>query len=95
MTSSRNIRRTGPGCQKPYTPPGSYTINRHGRFWAVLDPAGELLCLTVYKRGAEEVTRRLFHSTSDENRRLRAYRDRPARRYQPIAREEGTCSGRS
>jgi hypothetical protein len=26
---------------------------------AVIDPAGQLVCLTVYKRGAEEVVRRL------------------------------------
>lgn len=36
-----------------------YTIQRRGRFWEVLDPAGVLVCLTVYKRGAREVVRRL------------------------------------
>jgi len=36
-----------------------YTIARHYRFWEVRDAAGELVCLTVYKRGAEEVVRRL------------------------------------
>jgi hypothetical protein len=35
------------------------TIQRRKRFWEVRDPAGELVCLTVYKRGAEEVRRRL------------------------------------
>jgi hypothetical protein len=41
--------------------PGHYTIHKRegGRDWAVLDPHGELVCLTVYKRGAEEVVRRL------------------------------------
>ena len=39
--------------------PSSYMIRRHKRFWAVLDAAGELVCLTVYKRGAAEVVRRL------------------------------------
>jgi hypothetical protein len=29
------------------------------RWWEVRDPAGELVCLTVYKRGAVEVVRRL------------------------------------
>ena len=36
-----------------------YTIARYDRYWAVRDPAGELVCLTVYKRGAREVVRRL------------------------------------
>ncbi|HET7461967.1 MAG TPA: hypothetical protein VFJ82_11995 [Longimicrobium sp.] len=29
------------------------------REWMVIDPQSELVCLTVYKRGAEEVVRRL------------------------------------
>jgi hypothetical protein len=39
----------------------SYTIIKqsHSRWWEVRDPAGELVCLTVYKRGATEVVRRL------------------------------------
>jgi hypothetical protein len=36
-----------------------YSIGKYGRNWYVPDPAGELVCLTVYKRGAEEVVRRL------------------------------------
>ena len=38
-----------------------YTIQRRdrSRHWMVLDPQGELVCLTVYKRGAVEVVRRL------------------------------------
>ena len=36
-----------------------YSFQRRGRFWEVLDASGELVCLTVYKRGAEEVIRRL------------------------------------
>ncbi|MCP5521300.1 MAG: hypothetical protein H7A46_07105 [Verrucomicrobiales bacterium] len=35
----------------------------HSRFWAVLDPAGELVCVCVYKRGAQEVIRRLQRDT--------------------------------
>ena len=30
-----------------------------GRFWAVYDPTGTLVVVTVYKRGANEVKRRL------------------------------------
>jgi hypothetical protein len=37
----------------------SYTIQRRKRFWEVRAPSGELVCLTVYKRGAKEVIRRL------------------------------------
>ncbi len=29
------------------------------RFWAVLDTDGTLICLCVYRKGAEEVLRRL------------------------------------
>lgn len=36
-----------------------YTITRCARHWEVRDPEGELVCLTVYKRGAQEVVRRL------------------------------------
>ncbi len=36
-----------------------YKIKRRGKFWEVLDGAGELVCMTVYKRGAVEVVRRL------------------------------------
>jgi hypothetical protein len=36
-----------------------YRIEKYGRFWAVLDGAGDLVCITVYKRGAAEVVRRL------------------------------------
>jgi hypothetical protein len=39
--------------------PAPYTIRRRNRFWEVLDSSGDLVCLTVYKRGAEEVVRRL------------------------------------
>jgi hypothetical protein len=39
---------------------GPYVIMQHYRNWAVVDPAGELVCLTVYKRGAVEVVRRLY-----------------------------------
>lgn len=37
------------------------TVSRYKatRFWAVLDASGALVCVCVYKRGAEEVIRRL------------------------------------
>lgn len=37
----------------------AYSIERRHRFWEVRDTAGELVCMTVYKCGAEEVIRRL------------------------------------
>ena len=37
------------------------TITRYKRtrFWAVYDASGSLICICVYKKGAEEVLRRL------------------------------------
>jgi hypothetical protein len=37
----------------------NFTLTRRDRFWEVRDPAGELVCITVYKCGAQEVIRRL------------------------------------
>lgn len=37
-------------------------ITRYGRFWAVYDGENVLVCLCVYKKGAEEVLRRLTSS---------------------------------
>lgn len=39
----------------------AYTIakRKDTRWWEVRDPAGVLVCLTVYRRGAREVVRRL------------------------------------
>lgn len=34
-------------------------ISRYGRFWAIYDTDGTLICVTVYKKGAREVVRRL------------------------------------
>jgi hypothetical protein len=36
------------------------------QWWKVLDPAGELVCLTVFRRGAREVAHRL--NTAEKNR---------------------------
>jgi hypothetical protein len=40
-------------------PQSGYTIEKRHRDWMVIDPRGELVCVTVYKRGAVEVVRRL------------------------------------
>ena len=39
---------------------GDFRIIRRGRFWAVQDPESSLVCMTVYKKGAIEVVRRLL-----------------------------------
>ncbi len=36
-----------------------YTIRKKDRNWMVVDPAGQLVCITVYRKGALEVVRRL------------------------------------
>jgi hypothetical protein len=41
-----------------------YTIKPYGsRYYAVYDPQGELVCVTLYKKGALEVVRRLTEKT--------------------------------
>jgi hypothetical protein len=37
------------------------TITRYEHYWAVLDADRSLMCLTVYRKGAAEVVRRLQH----------------------------------
>ena len=37
----------------------AHSIRKRHRDWMVIDPQGQLVCLTVYKRGAVEVVRRL------------------------------------
>ena len=32
---------------------------KHGRFWKIVDGNGDLVCITVYKKGAAEVINRL------------------------------------
>ena len=44
---------------EPASSKAVYEIRRRGRFWEVLDSTGQLVCMTVYKRGAKEVIRRL------------------------------------
>jgi hypothetical protein len=35
------------------------SIRKYGRYWAVYDTAGTLVCVCLYKKGAQEVLRRL------------------------------------
>jgi len=56
MTKQRQPQATAAAPQPAYT----IQKQQKSRFWEVLDPAGELVCLTVYKRGAVEVVRRLM-----------------------------------
>jgi hypothetical protein len=37
----------------------NFSLTRRSRFWELRDPSGELVCITVYKCGAQEVIRRL------------------------------------
>jgi hypothetical protein len=53
---------TDVGTRSPETQdPAAYTYQKREdtRWWEVRDPAGELVCLTVYRCGAREVVRRL------------------------------------
>ncbi len=45
--------------QPPPEKPGVYCIRKHGRAFAVYDPAGILVCEVLYLKGAREVVRRL------------------------------------
>ena len=40
------------------------SIRKYGRYWALYDDAGELVCVCLYKKGATEVLRRLAASRS-------------------------------
>lgn len=50
--------KTGP--PKPPEQHQGYTIERRRRYWAVIDMDGELVCLAVYRKGAQEVVSRLL-----------------------------------
>jgi hypothetical protein len=47
--------------REPGEPKPTYTIVKQtkSRWWEVRDPDDELVCLTVYRKGAREVVRRL------------------------------------
>ena len=52
---------TGSGevAQPPPGNTGVYCIRKHGRGFAVYDPAGMLVCIVLYLKGARESVRRL------------------------------------
>ena len=41
-------------------------IEKRGRHWAVYDEEGTLVCVCVYKKGAQEVVRRLQKAESHD-----------------------------
>ena len=43
---------------------GDWKIEKYGRFWAVYNARDELICITVYKRGARELVKRLSSTTN-------------------------------
>jgi hypothetical protein len=49
------------------------------RFWAVYDDDGELVCVTVYKKGAKEVVRRITDLTQGKTTGRKRFL-KPARR---------------
>jgi hypothetical protein len=55
-TMTRTQTAEAPAAAQP-----GYSIRKHDRNWKVMDPAGQLVCITLYKKGAKEVVRRLEH----------------------------------
>jgi hypothetical protein len=55
-TSDRQLARRKPAASAKLK---GFTIDKRNRFWQVTDSQGQLVCITVYKRGAKEVVRRL------------------------------------
>ena len=45
--------------QPPEGDAGVYCIRKHGRAFAVYDPASMLVCVVLYLKGAREIVRRL------------------------------------
>ena len=41
-------------------------ITKRGRHWAVVDADGTLVCITLYKKGAQEVVKRLTKEAEEE-----------------------------
>lgn len=55
-----NVQDAGTPASEPQAETGYAIIKQtKSRWWKVRDPSGELVCLTVYRRGAWEVVRRL------------------------------------
>jgi hypothetical protein len=57
MADEQDAVTHAPEAKEPAT--FTYQKREDTRWWEVRDPAGELVCLTVYRRGAREVVRRL------------------------------------
>jgi hypothetical protein len=59
-TESRASRKQQDNAPAPAAQP-AYKVGKreNDRWWEVRDPRGELVCVTVYTRGAVEVVRRL------------------------------------
>ena len=55
----RDSTSSGEVPQPPPRNTGVYCIRKHGRAFAVYDPAGQLVCVVLYLKGAREVVRRL------------------------------------
>jgi hypothetical protein len=51
--------------QRPTPAPDGWTLRKYGRFWAVYDQ-GSLVVVTVYRKGALEVMRRLASHQSHQ-----------------------------
>lgn len=61
----REVKPTDPPARRGDSGPGDagrHTLAKRGRAWAVHDPAGELVALTLYRKGAAEVVRRELHA---------------------------------
>jgi len=44
-------------------------LEKHGRHWAVYADDGKLICVAVYKKGAQEVVRRLDNQRAGQHSR--------------------------
>jgi hypothetical protein len=51
----------------PVTKPSPLTIQKYGRFWAIYEQ-GTLVVVTVYRKGALEVVRRLESGQNNHSR---------------------------
>jgi hypothetical protein len=58
MRAAQNIAATATAAAAPQ-PTHTIIKQKKSRWWEVRDPAGEFVCLTVYRRGAREAVRRL------------------------------------
>lgn len=54
----------GPPCRQQVV---HYEMRRRKRYWEVVDSEGSLVCVTLYKRGALEVIRRLSEAAGQPN----------------------------